>query len=117
MKSEARDGMRIDWEAPIPMEDGVILRADVFRTAAEGRYPVILSYGPYAKGLAFQEGFKSAWVRMTAAYPETAQGSSNRYQNWELVDPGKWVPNGYACVGSGEKAAYVLLPVIPPKQV
>ena len=98
MKSETRDGMRIDWDAPIPMEDGIILRADVFRPAADGRYPVILSYGPYAKGLAFQEGFKSAWQRMTTAYPETAEGSSNQYQNWELVDPEKWVPDGYACV-------------------
>ena len=70
-KSEIRDGMRIDWDAPIAMDDGVVLRADVFRPVAEGRYPVILSYGPYAKGLAFQEGYKSAWMRMTTAYPET----------------------------------------------
>ena len=25
-------------------------------------------------------------------------GSSNIYQNWELVDPEKWVPDGYICV-------------------
>jgi len=98
MKSETRDGMRIDWDAPIPMDDGVVLRADVFRPLGEGKVPVIISYGPYAKGLAFQEGFKSAWVRMTTSYPETAEGSSNKYQNWELVDPEKWVPWGYACV-------------------
>ena len=73
-KSEIRDGMRIDWDAPIAMDDGVVLRADVFRPVADGKYPVILSYGPYAKGLAFQEGYKSAWTRMTTAYPETAAG-------------------------------------------
>jgi predicted acyl esterase len=66
---------------------------------------VILSYGPYAKGLAFQEGYKSAWVRMTTAYPETAQGSSNKYQNWELVDPEKWVPDGYAIVRIDSRGA------------
>ena len=60
-KSEIRDGMRIDWDAPIEMDDGVILRADVFRPVAEGKYPVILSYGPYAKGLSFQEGYKGNW--------------------------------------------------------
>jgi uncharacterized protein len=32
-KSEVRDGMRIDWDVPVPMEDGVILRADVSRPA------------------------------------------------------------------------------------
>jgi predicted acyl esterase len=112
MKSEVRDGMAIDWDAPIEMNDGVILRADVFRPVAAGRYPVILSYGPYAKGLAFQEGYRSAWLRMIAAYPETAQGSSNKYQNWELVDPEKWVPDGYAVVrvdsrGAGRSPGYL----------
>jgi predicted acyl esterase len=111
-KCEVRDGMRIDWDAPIEMNDGVVLRADIFRPVPEGRYPVILSYGPYAKGLAFQEGYKSAWTRMTAAYPETAQGSSNRYQNWELVDPERWVPDGYAIVrldsrGAGRSPGYL----------
>ncbi|SRR6266508_121686 len=112
MKSEIRDGMRIDWDAAIEMDDGVALRADVFRPVAEDRYPVILSHGPYAKGLAFQEGYKSAWVRMTTAYPETAAGSSNKYQNWELVDPEKWVPDGYAIVrvdsrGAGRSPGYL----------
>ncbi len=27
--SETRDGMCIDWDVPIAMEDGVVLRADV----------------------------------------------------------------------------------------
>jgi len=112
MKSQIRDGMRIDWDAPIEMDDGVTLRADVFRPLAEGQYPVILSYGPYAKGLAFQEGYKSAWLRMTRDYPEILQGSSNKYQNWELVDPEKWVPDGYAIVrvdsrGAGASPGYL----------
>jgi predicted acyl esterase len=112
MKTEIRDGMKIDWDAPIAMDDGVVLRADVFRSPRDGRFPVILSYGPYAKGLAFQEGYKSAWTRMTEAYPETAASSSNKYQNWELVDPEKWVPDGYAIVrvdsrGAGRSPGYL----------
>jgi uncharacterized protein len=112
MKSEIRDGMKVDWDAPIAMDDGVELRADVFRPVAEAKYPVILSYGPYAKGLAFQEGYKSAWLRLTTAFPEFAEGSSNKYQNWELVDPEKWVPDGYAIVrvdsrGAGHSPGYL----------
>ena len=112
MKSEIRDGMKIDWDAAIAMDDGVVLRADVFRPVAEGKYPVILSYGPYAKGLAFQEGYKSAWLRLTTAFPDFAEGSSNKYQNWELVDPEKWVPDGYAIVrvdsrGAGRSPGYL----------
>jgi uncharacterized protein len=98
MRTEVRDRMRIDWDVPITMDDGLVLRADVFRPVAEGRYPVILSYGPYAKGLAFQDGYPSAWQRMVEQHPDVAAGSSNLYQNWEVVDPEKWVPNGYACV-------------------
>src|SRR5581483_3832109 len=74
---ETRDGMRIDWDVPITMDDGLVLRADVFRPVAEGRYPVILSYGPYAKGLAFQDGYPSAWQRMVELHPDVAAGSSN----------------------------------------
>jgi predicted acyl esterase len=80
------------------MDDGLVLRADVFRPQAEGRYPVILSYGPYAKGLAFQDGYPSAWQRMADLNPDVTAGSSNLYQSWEVVDPEKWVPHDYACV-------------------
>ena len=94
-KSEVRDGMRIDWDAPIAMDDGVVLRADVFRPIADGKYPVIMSHGPYAKGLSFQEGFKSAWDRMVVEHPDVPANSTNKYQNWECIDPEKWVPEGY----------------------
>ena len=60
IRSEIRDGMRIDWDVPIAMDDGLTLRADVYRPISEGRYPAIVSYGPYGKGLAFQDGYKTA---------------------------------------------------------
>jgi predicted acyl esterase len=105
MKSEIRDGMTIDWDVPIEMDDGVMLRADVFRPAGDGQYPPILSYGPYAKGLAMQDAYKSAWLRMTKAHPDIAQGSTNKYQNWELFDPEKWVPGGFALVRVDSRGA------------
>jgi predicted acyl esterase len=97
-RSEIRDGMRIEWNVPITMEDGLVLRADVFRPVADQPYPVILTYGPYAKGLAFQEGYPSAWTIMAEKHPDVPAGSSNLYQAWEVVDPEKWVPHGYAVV-------------------
>ena len=105
MKSETRDGMHIDWDAPITADDGEVLRADVFRPLGEGRYPVILSYGPYAKGLEFKQGYKHNWARLIKAAPEVLEGSSNKYQNWELVDPEKWVPDGYVCVRVDSRGA------------
>jgi len=110
--TEIRDGMCIDWDFPIEMDDGVVLRADVFRPTQAGQYPVLLTYGPYAKGLAFQEGYPSAWERMAEQHPDVTAGSSNKYQNWEVVDPEKWVPDGYVCVrvdsrGCGRSPGYV----------
>ena len=90
--------MRIEWDVPIPIDDGVVLRADVYRPPGDERHPVILSYGPYGKGLAFQEGYKPQWDYMVEHYPEVAEGTTNRYQNWEVADPEKWVPDGYVCV-------------------
>ena len=105
VKSEIRDGMQIDWDAPIKMDDGVVLRADVYRPPGQEKHPVILSYGPYAKGLSFQQGYKGNWARLTKAAPEVLRNSSNLYQNWELVDPEKWVPDGYALVRVDSRGA------------
>lgn len=102
---EQKDGMHIEWDVPIRLGDGITLRADIFRPIGEGRFPAILTYGPYAKGLPFQVGYKTAWTRMITAYPEVAEGTSNKYQSWELVDPEKWVPDGYACVRIDSRGA------------
>ena len=104
-KSEIRDNMQIDWDAPIRIGDGIVLRADVYRPIGGGPFPVILSYGPYAKGLSFQEGYPSQWGRVIRSAPNVLQGSSNKYQNWELIDPEKWVPDGYACVRVDSRGA------------
>src|SRR5207244_1326121 len=31
--------------------------------------------------------------------------STNKYANWEVVDPEKWVPDGYACVRVDSRGA------------
>ncbi|MBV8424420.1 MAG: CocE/NonD family hydrolase, partial [Candidatus Eremiobacteraeota bacterium] len=100
------------FDVKIKMDDGVELSADIYLPVAEGRYPVILSYGPYAKGLSFQEGYPDQWNRMVDQHPDVAAGSTNKYQSWEVVDPEKWVPHGYACVrvdsrGAGASPGFV----------
>jgi uncharacterized protein len=104
--------MQIEWDVQIPMDDGVVLRADVFRPGGEVACPVILSYGPYGKNLSFQEGYPAQWNSMVDAYPDVEAGSSNVYQAWEVVDPEKWVPHGYAVVrvdsrGAGRSPGYI----------
>lgn len=104
-KTVIQDGMKISFDVPIEMDDGLVLRADVFAPIENGRYPVLMTMGPYAKGLAFQEGWAFNWKRLVATFPEVMEGSTNKYQNWETVDPEKWVPDGYVCVRVDSRGA------------
>ena len=108
------DGMLIEWDVSIQMRDGLELKADIFRPMNPGRYPVLMTYGPYGKGLAFQDGYKTCWDRMAEDHPDVVKGSSNKYQNWEVVDPEKWVPHDYICIrvdsrGAGMSPGYMQL--------
>jgi uncharacterized protein len=104
-RTEIRDGMKITWHQPIPMDDGFVLRADVFAPIAEGQYPVILTYGVYAKGLAYQDGYPHQWKKMVEDHPEILEGSTNKYQNWEVTDPERWIPHGYVCIRVDSRGA------------
>ena len=111
-RTEIRDGMLVTWDVGIEMDDGIVMRADVYRPVGEGRHPVLVSYGPYGKGLAFQDLYRPQWDWMVDHYPDVAAGSTNLYQSWEVVDPEKWVPDGYACVrvdsrGTGMSPGFV----------
>ncbi len=105
LTSEVRDGMRVDWDVPVPMDDGLVVRADVYRPLGTGRSPVILTYGPYGKWLHFEDLYTDQWRRMVEQHPDVLAGSTNGYQNWEVVDPEKWVPDGYACVRVDSRGA------------
>ena len=104
-RSEVRDGMRIDWDVPINMDDDLILRADIYRPNDNDQHPVIISYGPYAKWLHWMDGYPYQWKQMLEDYPDCLVGSSNRYQNWELIDPERWVPEGYICMRVDSRGA------------
>ena len=90
--------MRILWDLAITVDDGLALRADVFLPDSAGLFPVLISYGPYAKGLPFQTGYPTAWELLSRGHPDVTAGSTNSYQNWEVVDPEKWTRDGYAVV-------------------
>jgi uncharacterized protein len=93
------DGMLIEWDVPIPVSDGTILRCDVFRPNDDGKYPVIMGATPYGKLLSFQdEVWGGQWKMLQAHEPEILKLSSNRFQNYEFPDPERFVPDGYALV-------------------
>ena len=104
--------MLVHRDVPVEMDDGLVLRADLFLPAEEGAFPAILSYGLYGKGLAFQDGYPDQWRILCERYPDAVEGSSNRDANWEVVDPERWLPHGYSCVridsrGAGSSPGYL----------
>jgi predicted acyl esterase len=49
---------------------------------------------------------------MIESFPEVLEGTSSVYQSWELVDPERWVPDGYICLrvdsrGAGRSPGYL----------
>ena len=113
-KTEIRMGMKIDWDVPIKMDDGLEMRADIFRPIQDGKYPVIITYGPYAKYLHFEQIYKTCWDKMIETFPEVGSGTSNEFQSWEVVDPEKWVPDNYVIIrvdsrGCGRSPGHVEL--------
>jgi hypothetical protein len=100
------DGMCIDYQVPVSMSDGAVLRADVFRPEDDGAYPVILSHGVYAKGLPFNGPiYRMQWDKLMAKDPTVLEGSTGKYQAWEVTDPERWVPHGYAVVRVDSRGA------------
>ncbi|MBT5943429.1 MAG: CocE/NonD family hydrolase [Rhodospirillaceae bacterium] len=97
-RTDVRDGMRIDWDVPIEMDDGIVLRCDVYRPIKNGKYGVIMTYGPYGKLLHFEDAYADQYERMLEDFPEIGAGTSEKYQNWEVVDPERWVPDNYVCI-------------------
>jgi predicted acyl esterase len=95
--SEPQYSWVLDKDVDIPMRDGAILKADLFRPDAPGRFPVLVEISAYEKD--------KLWVPA----PEIAE--SNPYMNWETGDPEWWCPRGYVLVrvdsrGSGKSPGY-----------
>ena len=74
-RTETRDNMRITWHQPITMDDGLVVRADVYRPVSEeARCPVILTYGIYGKGLLYEDGYPMQWQKMVEDHPDIVLG-------------------------------------------
>jgi predicted acyl esterase len=51
--------MIIERDLPVPMDDGLVLRADIYRPDTNAPVPVIMTHGPYSKGVMYQEHYKT----------------------------------------------------------
>ena len=97
--------VEVIWDDIIEMSDGTQLRCDIFKPNDKGKYPVIITYGPYGKWLHFSQLYSEQWQRMCEDHPDVPNGSSNIYQNWEVVDPEKWATDGYIVIRVDSRGA------------
>ena len=102
---QATETMVIERDLPITMDDELILRADVYRPKAEVPAPVIMTSGPYGKGVMYQDHYKVMWDWLIAQHPDLLPGSTRSFLTWETVDPEIWVPWGYAVVRVDSRGA------------
>jgi predicted acyl esterase len=97
--SQPQYGMAIEIDGDVPMRDGLALKCNIFRPKADGKFPVIMTFGPYPK----DEPLQQDWLDRLEE-----KGS---YLHWESANPEWWVPRGYVQIrvdmrGSGHSPGF-----------
>ncbi len=104
--------MILDKDVAVPMRDGAELRANVFRPDEPGRFPVLITLGPYGKDVHIRQFMPAAWELIRTRHPEILAQSSGKYLVFETPDPEAWTPHGYVVVkvdsrGAGKSAGFL----------
>lgn len=91
----------LSWkEVQIPMRDGGYLAANLYQPDANGRYPVLMTVGPYGKDVHFPQ---FAPVNPTIAKEYIHLQDKGPLMSWETPNPEFWVPQGYAILRVDER--------------
>src|SRR5262245_52968103 len=75
------DQIMVEFDVPAPMRDGVLLRANIFRPADDGRYPVALTRTPYGKDYASVSPILDAPRLARAGYIVVIQDVRGRFRS------------------------------------
>lgn len=97
--------MILDKDVGVAMRDGAVLRANVFRPEVEGRYPVLMTLGPYGKDVHLSQFMPEAWAALQRRHPEILRASSCKHLAFETPDPEVWVREGYVVVKVDSRGA------------
>lgn len=98
---EAPGSIDFQRDLEVPMRDGTILRANLFRPARSGRLPVLISFHPYGKDNLPKKALGRHWPLMTfRMLRQTASYSVSSYTGWEAPDPAVWTKYGYAVLNA-----------------
>lgn len=78
--------IELELDVPVPMCDGTILRADVYRPSGDGTHPVVVSRGPYDKN-EWSDSFMNIKTMVRSGYVVVLQDTRGRF-----ASEGEWLP-------------------------
>jgi len=91
-------GMIIEYDVAVRMRDGIRIYIDVYRPETEGKYPVIINWGPYGK-----------FGRITySVLGNTGLNDEdfNKYWKFEAGDPVYWCRNGFILINADQRGSW-----------
>ncbi|MET0713571.1 MAG: CocE/NonD family hydrolase [Mycetocola sp.] len=79
-------GISIEFDVPVPMRDGTVLRADVYRPSSGGPHPVLVQRSPYDKLNSYEVMHDFLHI-VRAGYIMVFQDTRGRFES-----DGEWIP-------------------------
>ena len=83
--SEAKElGVKIERNVPVPMRDGIILRANIYRPDRGGPYPVLVTRSPYGAKESFDNFVRAGYI-VVSQDARGRYGSEGKYESlWKF---------------------------------
>ena len=98
-RTEKAKGMIIEYDAAVTMRDGLKIYIDIFRPEQEGKYPIVIAWGPYGK---HGRRLVYSMIGNTGLNDE----DFNEYTAFEAPDPVYWCRNGYVIINADQRGAW-----------
>ncbi|KAJ5701949.1 hypothetical protein N7488_009497 [Penicillium malachiteum] len=81
----------------VPLKwNGGVLRVNIYRPIVEGRYPSLVTYGPYGKDIYYGDFHEKPFSEVNPVH-------KSKYSAWETPDPVYWTKCGYVIVRADEQ--------------
>ena len=87
MSTALLQGVAVEFDAPVPMRDGTVLRANVFRPEGSGSWPVLLNRTPYGKDLPAANLVLDAVQAARRGYLVIVQDTRGRFNSGGEYEP------------------------------
>ncbi|WWD19961.1 hypothetical protein CI109_104434 [Kwoniella shandongensis] len=87
----------LEKNVDIPLKDGQgLCRVNVYKPKNEGRYPVLVTYGPYGKDIPYEKFHEPS-------FSEIPDEQKSERSAWEVPHPDYWTSQGYVVLRVDER--------------